>query len=73
MVKCAYQVEQVYPDRERTSTEFSPSIAPLKAFCWKVRDETFFMTIGIKMHSSYENFKSKGNTKRYNLYKMWRS
>ena len=32
-----YQVERVYPDRERTLPEYGPSVSPLKAFCWKVR------------------------------------
>lgn len=31
-VKSGYQLERVYPDRERILPEFGPSIAPLKAF-----------------------------------------
>ena len=53
MVKSGYQKEQVYPNRERTLPEFGPSVAPLKAFCWKVRCppkvKHFFMAIGIRM------------------------
>ena len=35
-VKYGYQVERVYPDRERIPPVYGPSVTPLKAFCWKV-------------------------------------
>ena len=35
-VKSVYQVEQVYPDRERTLPEYGPSVSSLKAYFWKV-------------------------------------
>ena len=35
--KYDYQVKRVYPDRERTLSEYGPSVVPLKAFCWKIR------------------------------------
>ena len=35
-VKSGYQVERVYPDRERNIPELGPSVTPLKAHCWKV-------------------------------------
>ena len=36
-VKSDYQVERVYPDKERMLPEYGPSVSPLKAFCWKIR------------------------------------
>ena len=36
-VKSGYQVERVYPDRERPSLLFGPTVDVLKAFCWKIR------------------------------------
>ena len=32
-VKSGYQVERVYPDREKPPTEYGPTINSLKAFC----------------------------------------
>ena len=34
-VKSRYQVEWMYPDRERTLPEYGPFVSPLKALCWK--------------------------------------
>ena len=36
-VKTGYEVERVYPDRERTLPEYGPSVSLLKAHCWKVQ------------------------------------
>ena len=36
-VKSAYQVERVYPDREKQTSVFGPTIDILKVFCSKVR------------------------------------
>ncbi|XP_056848971.1 uncharacterized protein LOC130499090 [Raphanus sativus] len=36
-VKSGYQVERVYPDRDRTLPIYGPSISTLKAFCWKIK------------------------------------
>ena len=36
-VKSGYQVERIYPDRERSSLLIGPTIDVLKAFCWKIR------------------------------------
>ena len=55
MVKSGYQLERVYPDRERTLPEYGHSVVPLKAFCWKMRCPSkmkhFFMAIGIWVYS----------------------
>ena len=36
-VKSGYQVERVYPDKEKPSDFYGPTVDPLKAFCWEVR------------------------------------
>ncbi|XP_033128225.1 uncharacterized protein LOC117125827 [Brassica rapa] len=36
-VKSGYQVERVYPDRERPPVMFGPTVDILKSFCWKIR------------------------------------
>ncbi|XP_056858277.1 uncharacterized protein LOC130507599, partial [Raphanus sativus] len=36
-VKSGYQVERVYPDKEKPLAVFGPSVDALKSFCWKVR------------------------------------
>ncbi|XP_056842959.1 uncharacterized protein LOC130495566 [Raphanus sativus] len=36
-VKSGYQIERVYPDRDRALPELGPSITPLKAQCWKIK------------------------------------
>ena len=36
-VKSGYQIERVYPDRERPPLMFGPTVDALKAFCWKIR------------------------------------
>ena len=36
-VKSGYQVERIYPDRERPLLLFGPTVDALKAFCWKIR------------------------------------
>ena len=35
-VKSVYKIEQVYPDREKPTAVYGPTIDILKAFCWKV-------------------------------------
>lgn len=37
IVQYGYQVERVYPDKERFVPALGPSVDPLKAFCWKVK------------------------------------
>ena len=36
-VKSGYQIEQVYPDKERPPLMFGPTVDVLKPFCWKIR------------------------------------
>ena len=36
-VKSGYQIEQIYPDREKPPLLFGPTVDALKAFCWKIR------------------------------------
>ncbi|XP_033135982.1 uncharacterized protein LOC103841762 [Brassica rapa] len=36
-VKSGYQVERIYPDRERPPLLMGPTVDVLKAFCWKIR------------------------------------
>ena len=36
-VKSGYQVERVYPDKEKPPEFYGPTVDPLKAFCWEVR------------------------------------
>ena len=36
-VKSGYQVEQVYPDKEKLPEFYGPTVDILKVFCWKVR------------------------------------
>ena len=36
-VKSGYQVERVYPDRERQPLIFGPTVDVLKAFCWNMK------------------------------------
>ena len=36
-VKSGYQIERIYPDRERPPLMLGPTIDTLKAFCWKIR------------------------------------
>ncbi|XP_056860165.1 uncharacterized protein LOC130508602 [Raphanus sativus] len=36
-VKSGYQVERVYPDRDRVLPEYGPSVSLLKAYCWKIK------------------------------------
>ena len=36
-VKSRYQLEQVYPDKEKPQEIFGPNVDILKAFCWKVQ------------------------------------
>ena len=36
-VKSGYQVERVYPDRERQLPVFGPTVNLLKAYSWKIR------------------------------------
>ena len=36
-VKSGYQVERIYPDRERIPSFIGPMVDVLKAFCWKIR------------------------------------
>jgi len=36
-VKSGYQIERVYPDRERPPLMFGPTVDALKTFCWKMR------------------------------------
>ena len=72
--KYDYQVKRVYPDRERTLSEYGPSVVPLKAFCWKIRCPP-------KMKHFYGNWYQdviavKRNlrarwTRRYSLCTMW--
>lgn len=35
--KSGYQVDRVYPDKERSPEMFGPTVDILKAFCWKIR------------------------------------
>ena len=37
VVKSGYQVERIYPDRERPPLLIGPMVDILKAFCWKIR------------------------------------
>ncbi|WZZ51353.1 hypothetical protein YC2023_051460 [Brassica napus] len=37
MVKSGYQVERIYPDKEKPPLLFRPTVDVLKAFCWKIR------------------------------------
>ena len=36
-VQSGYQVERVYPDKEKPPDFYGPTVDALKAFCWKVR------------------------------------
>ena len=36
-VQSGYQVERVYPDKEKPPEFYGPTVDILKAFCWKVR------------------------------------
>ncbi|XP_033130110.1 uncharacterized protein LOC108870173 [Brassica rapa] len=36
-VKSGYQIERIYPDKEKTPILIGPSVDVLKAFCWKIR------------------------------------
>ena len=36
-VKSGYQVERVYPDKEKPLVLYGPNVDILKAFCWKVK------------------------------------
>ena len=36
-VKSGYQIERIYPDRERPPVMFGPTVDVLKSFCWKIR------------------------------------
>ena len=36
-VKSGYQVERIYPDRERIPLFIGPTVNVLKVFCWKIR------------------------------------
>ncbi|KAG2249116.1 hypothetical protein Bca52824_088744 [Brassica carinata] len=36
-VKSGYQVERIYPDREKPPVVFGPTVDILKAHCWKIR------------------------------------
>ena len=36
-VKSGYQVEQIYPDKEKPPDFYGPTVDTLKAFCWEVR------------------------------------
>ena len=36
-VKSGYQIERVYPDKEKTPILIGPSVDILKAFCWKIQ------------------------------------
>ena len=36
-VKSGYQVERVYPDKEKPSDFYGPTVDTLKAFCWEVQ------------------------------------
>ena len=36
-VKSGYQVEQVYPDKDKPAKFYGPTVDILKAFCWKVK------------------------------------
>ena len=36
-VKSGYQVERIYPDRERSPVLLGPTVDVLKAYCWKLR------------------------------------
>jgi len=36
-VKSGYQVERIYPDREKPPLLIGPTVDVLKAFCWKIR------------------------------------
>ena len=36
-VKTGYQVERIFPDMEKPTSVFGPTVDILKAFCWKVR------------------------------------
>ncbi|XP_048627306.1 uncharacterized protein LOC125595986 [Brassica napus] len=47
-----YQIERVYPDRERPPLKFGPTVDALKAFCWKIR-----------LYSSQEESESERNTR----------
>ena len=55
-VKSGYQVERVYPDKEKPPAVFEPTVDLLKAFCWKVwcppKMKHFFMATGVWMYSS---------------------
>ena len=35
-VQSGYQVERVYPDKEKPQNFYGPTVDALKAFCWKV-------------------------------------
>ena len=36
-VKSGYQVERIYPDRDRLPLFIGPTVDVIKAFCWKIR------------------------------------
>ena len=36
-VKSGYQIERIYPDKEKSPVVFGPTVDILKAFCWKVQ------------------------------------
>ena len=55
-VKSGYQVERIYPDRERSPVLIGPTVDVLKAFCWKLRcplkNKTFSLAIGFRVYCS---------------------
>lgn len=55
-VESGYQVERIYPDKEKLPVVFGPTIDILKAFCWKVqcpqKIKYFFMGIVVRVYSS---------------------
>ena len=36
-VKSGYQLERVYPDKEKPPAFYGPTVDALKAFCWEVK------------------------------------
>ena len=64
-VKLGYQVELLYPEREKPPLMFGPTVDVLKAFCWKIRCPPkikHFMAIGDEVYNSQDESATAGDT-----------
>ena len=74
-VQSGYQVERIYPDKEKPPEFYGPNVDVLKAFCWKVKFPPklrhFLWQLLTGCIAVTKKFKIKRNTRRYKLCTVW--